>query len=73
MSSINKPNNNQQQNKKAKWKKQSEEFRAVIKNSTQTGTGSKFVNVPSSNDDYVHCQYCSRKYNEQAYNKHLNF
>lgn len=57
-----------QNNKVPKWKKQSEEFRAVIKNQD----GDK-VNIPSSNDDYILCQHCGRKYNEQAYNKHLNF
>lgn len=53
-------------NKLPKWKKQSEEFRAVCQNKDPG---------PSSvvNDDYMHCQYCNRNYNEQAYSKHLNF
>lgn len=51
-------------NKEPKWKKQSEEFRNIIHG--------KASNVPSVlTDDYTLCQYCNRKYNEQAYNKHL--
>ena len=47
-----------------KWKKQSEEFRNIIHG--------KAKNVPSVlTNDYTLCQYCNRKYNEQAYNKHL--
>lgn len=54
--------------KTGKWKKQSEEFRAVIKNKDGNTV------IPSSiSDDYTLCEYCNRKYNEQAYNKHLNF
>lgn len=52
--------------KKAKWQKQSEEFRAAISN--------KISDQPKMNyDDYTHCQYCDKKYNQQAYDKHLNF
>lgn len=51
-----------------KWEKQSEEFRAAIKGSL---TGQPLPK--SSNDDYVHCQYCGRNYNETAYNKHINW
>jgi hypothetical protein len=43
-----------------------------------TGMGSKgmsmggFVNTPSTiTDDYTFCDMCSRKYNEQAYIRHL--
>lgn len=50
--------------KKPKWQKQSEEFRAAIKN-----TGEAKMNY----DDYTHCQYCDKKYNQNAYEKHLNF
>jgi len=82
-------------NKKAKWKKQSEEFRAIMRQGkTTTGFGvdsmggkdnqikkggsgggkntGKYVPTPSSlTDDYNHCNMCNRKYNEQAYLKHL--
>jgi len=73
-------------NKKAKWKKQSEEFRAIMRaGKTTTGFGTdamgggkqgggmgKYVPTPSSlTDDYTQCNMCSRKYNEQAYLKHL--
>lgn len=55
--------------KAPKWQKQSEEFRAAIKN---TGDGPS-VPVKLNYDDYTHCQYCNKKYNQQAYDKHLNF
>jgi len=85
-------------NKKAKWKKQSEEFRAIMKSGkTTTGFGtetnfgkggsknnlggkmlgknvlpSNHVNVPSAiTEDYNHCGLCNRRYNENAYIKHL--
>lgn len=32
------------------------------------------MNMPTTSaiyDDYLHCNHCNRKYNEQAYNKHL--
>lgn len=56
--------------KAPKWQKQSEEFRAAIKN---TGDGPSSVPVKLNYDDYTHCQYCNKKYNQQAYEKHLNF
>ena len=53
------------------WKKQSEELRSVAKIAK---TGDTKMIIPSTaSDDYILCQFCSRKYNEQAYNKHLNF
>jgi hypothetical protein len=55
-------------NKAGKWKKQSEEFRAALRNANSG------LPVPKqTNDDYTHCQYCGRNYNEQAYVKHLNW
>lgn len=34
--------------------------------------GSSYANIPSAiTDDYTHCNMCNRKYNEQAYMKHL--
>lgn len=34
--------------------------------------GAGFVNTPSViTEDYTHCNMCNRKYNEQAYAKHL--
>lgn len=93
----------QQKPKSQKWKKQSEEFRAILKQNriiekeeamgnkytpsrggSKTGSGSinkgisntmntrAYTNIPSAiTDDYTLCNMCSRKYNEQAYIKHL--
>lgn len=47
-----------------KWKKQSEEFRSVVKNQ---------VGATLSKDDYIDCKYCGRKFMEQPYEKHLAF
>lgn len=56
------------QSKVPQWKKQSDELRAVAKNKDGT------MVIPSSQaDSLTHCQFCNRKYNEQAYNKHLDF
>ncbi len=67
-------NNKEGKQKDPKWKKQSEELRAIIKQNREfdNKSGNAFVNVPSSiTDDYTLCDMCGRKYNEQAYNKHL--
>lgn len=57
--------------KAKKWQKQSEEFRAAMKSGQK---GNENMKMPTSTyDDYFHCQYCNRKYNETAYNKHLTF
>jgi hypothetical protein len=88
----------QTKQKAQKWKKQSEELRAIVKQNRDydnnntgriifilgygsnakgtgyggSGTKEKFVNVPSSiSDDYSLCDMCGRKYNEQAYTRHL--
>ena len=36
------------------------------------GMGGGFVSNAMAYD-YKHCEYCNRNYNEEAYNKHLNF
>jgi len=63
--------------KASKWQKQSEEFRAAMncmKNYDPKLPLSKQTQLPTSNyDDYIHCQYCNRKYNQNAYDKHINF
>ena len=72
---LKKINKNKQQ-KIRKWKQQSMEFRAICnpgKNNNNFGKN----NIMKNNNDvitssYIHCQYCDRKYNEEAYNKHLN-
>ncbi len=56
-----------------KWKRQSEMFRNIIKNGRIADSGGNVV-VPKQQDDYdglVHCEICNRRYNEQAFNKHL--
>lgn len=59
----------EKKNKTQNWKKQSNELRAVCR----LKEGDDPLSIPSSiADDYIPCQYCNRKYNEQAYNKHLN-
>ena len=71
--------NTQTNNKKSdgipKWKKQSEELRNIIKATAEMGnTGGKAFVMPtpsSVTDDYSLCKFCNRKYNEEAYNKHL--
>lgn len=64
--------------KKANWKAKSEEFRAAMKVGQMIKSGKidvKSIPITSSSSiysDYVHCKYCNRRYNEQAYNKHIN-
>ena len=60
---------NDKKKKTQNWKKQSNELRAVC----NLKAGDDPLSIPSSiADDYISCNYCNRKYNEQAYNKHLN-
>lgn len=54
-------------NSQPKWKKQSEEFRAIIKG----GDDAQVLKPSILTEDYILCKFCNRKYNEQAYNKHL--
>lgn len=56
-----------------KWKRQSEEFRRIISGGTSNPAsfGQQQQQIPSYNEDYTLCQFCNRRYNEQAYNKHL--
>lgn len=68
-----------------KWKKQSEEFRRILgagkpKNEdednfivTKKGNEEK-IQQPTTSclyDDYTHCNICNRRYNEDAFKKHL--
>lgn len=67
--------NNAKIEAKAKWKKQSEEFRNAIKcgkNPAPFGQLDPNQYKPSSiTDDYVLCKFCNRKYNDEVYEKHL--
>jgi len=72
--------------KNQNWKKQSEMLRDVAaanktgadfmknnsKNVLQVGKNNAKSNVPSYNDDLTFCNLCERRYNEDAYKKHLN-
>jgi hypothetical protein len=60
--------------KDPKWKKQSEQFRNVLKNARIEEAGGQVSTKQVVNpdyDDYKHCGICNRKYNEDAYKKHL--
>ena len=66
--------------KEPKWKKQSEAFRNVLQNARieeggantdQRGNVIVPQKITSDYDDYTHCGICNRKYNEEAYKKHL--
>jgi hypothetical protein len=71
-----------QKPKGQKWKKQSEELRAILRQNRDVDTDSNskdgkggnkpFVNIPSSiTEDYLHCDMCNRRYNEQAFTRHI--
>ena len=64
---MNKDKNKNKVQGDPKWKKQSEEFRSIIKGGED---GAAFK--PSVlTEDYQLCQFCNRKYNDEAYKKHL--
>lgn len=75
---------------KEKWKKQSEEFRRMLRGAKKEENDDNFVvngagagmgkgggamankpAEPTYNDDLTHCSICNRRYNEDAYKKHL--
>ena len=69
-----------------KWKQQSEEFRQICRvdnnnNNNNNKNNNNFVSLANKysnykpsviSDSYIPCKFCNRKYNEEAYNKHLN-
>jgi hypothetical protein len=68
-----------------KWKLQSEEFRQICrggsepisnknKNTFNSEISKNYANYKPSviTDSYIPCKFCNRKYNEEAYKKHLN-
>jgi hypothetical protein len=64
--------------KKENWKKQSEMLRNVAQ-ANQTGSdfmknnsGNVVQVAKTYNDDLTLCNFCNRRYNEDAYKKHLN-
>jgi hypothetical protein len=43
-----------------------------MKGTNNSNTKNLMQNIPSViNDDYIQCSHCDRRYNENAYNKHL--
>ena len=81
---LNKKGKEEEIKKVPKWKRQSEQFRNAMKNARGNDTGEVLVltkgqgggigQVQQNNydyDDYTHCDLCNRRYNEEAYNKHL--
>ncbi len=56
-----------------KWKMQSEQFRHNIQ-SMKTGEDDNPPKYDSKEyDGYTHCELCNRRYNEDAYKKHLTY
>ncbi|KAL4507993.1 hypothetical protein ABPG72_021366 [Tetrahymena utriculariae] len=58
--------NAQQQDKKSKWRMQSEQFRAVLRSNKG---GEQAQDIPQY-DDRIECPHCKRKFQESSYNKH---
>ncbi|EAR95371.1 A C2HC-type zinc-finger protein (macronuclear) [Tetrahymena thermophila SB210] len=58
--------NTQQQDKKSKWRMQSEQFRAVLRSNKG---GEQAQDIPQY-DDRIECPHCKRKFQESSYNKH---
>ena len=76
---------NQNKSSIPKWKLQSEEFRQICrggsepisnknKNTFNSEISKNYANYKPSviTDSYIPCKFCNRKYNEEAYKKHLN-
>ena len=62
-------NKYKKKNEIPKWKKQSEELRSMAKGGVD---GGEAIFKPSViTDDYQLCKFCNRKYNDEAYKKHL--
>lgn len=65
-------------NKVPKWKRESNKLREIINSNKNVepvmGTGNmvKVKEEEESDDGLIKCNMCSRKYNQNAYDKHLN-
>ncbi|KAL4466340.1 hypothetical protein ABPG72_020189 [Tetrahymena utriculariae] len=63
--------------KKSKWQIQSEAFRAQMRMARGETTNSQYdnqiVKEAFENNDYIQCEYCGRKFNEQAAQRHIPF
>jgi hypothetical protein len=68
---------NSEQTKKSKWKAQSEAFRSAMKASSGNDTGPTLgkggipIPAPEVYDDRTECQFCGRKFNETAAERHI--
>eukprot|EP01017_Pseudomicrothorax_dubius_P002994 TRINITY_DN10316_c0_g1_i4.p1 TRINITY_DN10316_c0_g1~~TRINITY_DN10316_c0_g1_i4.p1 ORF type:complete len:300 (-),score=87.20 TRINITY_DN10316_c0_g1_i4:105-1004(-) len=62
-------------NKKAKWKLQSEAFRAGLRagRGGEISQADQKVLAAAAEDTLVHCNHCGRKFNEKAAEKHIPF
>lgn len=67
----------QTEGKLPKWKIQSMQFQAAMKANSGSGSGGGASNFNPSfeasqpPDDRIDCQWCGRKFNEQAGNRHI--
>lgn len=61
------------QNKKNLWKKQSEAFRAMLKQNRQEPITEQDRNVFEEAQNLVLCNWCGRKFNDSAAQKHIPF
>lgn len=61
------------QNKKNMWKKQSEAFRAMLKQSRNEPMTQQDRNVFEEAQNLVLCNWCGRKFNDSAAQKHIPF
>ncbi|KAL4427026.1 hypothetical protein ABPG74_000981 [Tetrahymena malaccensis] len=62
--------------KKSKWQLQSEAFRAQMRMARGETTNSQYDNQivqEALNSDFIQCDYCGRKFNDQAAQRHIPF
>lgn len=67
-----------QQPKKKDWRRQHEEFIRNIRAARGATNAIKSGELPpppepSVNPDYIQCEYCNRRFNESAAERHINF
>jgi len=58
-----------------KWKQQSYAFRAMLKNAKgeQLTNDEQIAMVTNQQDEFVRCEYCNRRFNEKAAERHIPF
>lgn len=68
-----------QPNKKSDWRRKHEEFVKTIRAARGATAAIKQGKEPppppepTYNPDYIQCQYCNRRFNETAAERHINF